>query len=137
MKLTQQMIDRFLSWKLPNDFYPDHYINFDRSKLLAEHPLSWPIGTNLFTADQVRAMLEYVMQDTGLIRTDNSATLMNALAEIERLKAALNKYSEDEILLRKDAEILKLRKALEYCAYPEQLSPFSQACFMVAREALK
>lgn len=38
------------------------------------------------------------------LRTDNSQTLVNALAEIERLKAALNKYSEDEMLLKKDAD---------------------------------
>lgn len=59
------MVDRFLGWRLPKDFAPDHYITFDREAAQRAHDstngISWPIGTNLFTADQARAMLRYVL----------------------------------------------------------------------------
>lgn len=52
-------VDRFIGWKLPYDFYPDCYIEFDRAKANAMG--SWPIGTNLFTVDQAKAMFEYAL----------------------------------------------------------------------------
>lgn len=59
--VTDEMISRFLSWKLPKDFYPDGYIVFDREHAKANAPY-WPTGTNLLHAGQVREMLEYVLQ---------------------------------------------------------------------------
>lgn len=58
MKPTQEMIDRFLGWKLPADFAPDAGVSFDR-----EYAAKWgmPTGTNLFTANQARAMFEYAL----------------------------------------------------------------------------
>jgi hypothetical protein len=55
MKSTiDQAVDRFLCWKLPADFAPDCGITFTS-------PIGcWPTGTNLFTADQAEAMLNYV-----------------------------------------------------------------------------
>jgi len=58
--VTDTMVDRFLSWKLPENFSPDCGITFTP----INHPNSWPIGTNLLTADQARAMLEYVLAAT-------------------------------------------------------------------------
>ena len=52
-------IQRFLSWKLPKDFAPDAYISFDRVRA-AEHDCE-PIGTNLFNAEQTKAMLEHIL----------------------------------------------------------------------------
>lgn len=49
------MVNRFLGWKLPQDFAPDCGISF---KPLG-HPNGWPVGTNLFTADQAKAMFEH------------------------------------------------------------------------------
>ena len=57
-----KLVDRFLSWKLPRDFSPDGGISFVPSKT---HPDMWPIGTNLFTADQAKEMLAHV---TGPLR---------------------------------------------------------------------
>lgn len=54
------MVDRFLAWRLPEDFAPDCFITFDREATLSS-PHSWPVGTNLFTATQARAMLEHVV----------------------------------------------------------------------------
>lgn len=56
--VTDEMVSRFLAWKLPKDFCPDCYIAFDREKASQG---SWPIGTNLLHAEQARAMLEHVI----------------------------------------------------------------------------
>ena len=53
---TKELVDRFLAWPLPRDFGPDAGIAFTPST----HPHGWPTGTNLFTADQARAMLNYL-----------------------------------------------------------------------------
>lgn len=52
------MVDRFLGWKLPQDFAPDCYIGFEREKATA---FAWPSGTNLLHAGQAKEMLEYVV----------------------------------------------------------------------------
>lgn len=64
MKVTDEMVSRFLCWKLPDDFAPDAGITFKRvynekSPFGVSH--HEPVGTNLFTAPQARAMLEHVL----------------------------------------------------------------------------
>lgn len=54
------MVTRFLQWRLPDDFDPDCGISFKKPN----HPISWPIGTNLLNADQAKAMLRYVLGAT-------------------------------------------------------------------------
>jgi hypothetical protein len=62
MKVTEEMVDRFLMWPLPRDFSPDCGIGFDGRKDAGWHQSkTWPIGTNLLTAKQARAMLENVL----------------------------------------------------------------------------
>lgn len=59
---VSEMVNRFLGWKLPQDFSPDCGISFKQ----LNYPSSWPIGTNLFTAAQAKAMFEYVLRiDAG------------------------------------------------------------------------
>jgi hypothetical protein len=58
--LVDAMVYRFLGWKLPANFYPDCFITFDREK--ARHDShNWPVGTNLFTAEQARAMIRHLL----------------------------------------------------------------------------
>ncbi len=58
------MVDRFLAWPLPKGFAPDCGISFDgRKDDEWNNNKTWPIGTNLFTADQAREMFEYAMHD--------------------------------------------------------------------------
>lgn len=52
-----EMVDRFLAWKVPQDFSPDCGISFKP----VNHPNCWPIGTNLLNADQAKAMLLHVV----------------------------------------------------------------------------
>ena len=58
--IIDAMVNAFLGWPLPKDFAPDCYISFDREKAQAA-PGSWPVGTNLFTADQARQMIEHMV----------------------------------------------------------------------------
>lgn len=57
MNVTKEMVDRFLRWPMPVDFYPDGGISFTKP----ESPHSWPVGTNLFTAQQAESMLADVL----------------------------------------------------------------------------
>ena len=60
MKVTEEMVNRFLMWRLPEDFRPDGGISFTRSKYgETVHPM--PVGTNLLTYTQAKAMLEFVL----------------------------------------------------------------------------
>ena len=65
--MIDKMVDRFLGWKLPPDFAPDCGISFQRESDY-EHPEFGrhkyePVGTNLLTADQARAMVKHMLAD--------------------------------------------------------------------------
>lgn len=53
------MVDRFLSWKLPQDFGPDAGIAFTPPPHLPD--LYWPTGTNLFHAGQALEMFKHCL----------------------------------------------------------------------------
>lgn len=57
--VTDEMVNRFLGWRLPAGFSPDCFVSFDRKR--AEENSSWPIGTNLLDAEQAKAMLQHVL----------------------------------------------------------------------------
>lgn len=61
----KRLVDRFLMWKLPEDFSPDAGISFKAA--FNEHlpvPMKHePIGTNLLDARQAEAMLRYVLKE--------------------------------------------------------------------------
>ena len=70
MKVTDEMVQRFLSWKLPEDFRPDAGIRFDpyfnvafNAKRGLPPQKHEPVGTNLLNAEQARQMLEHVLAD--------------------------------------------------------------------------
>ena len=61
MHKIDEMVNRFLGWKLPKDFCPDAGISFKPSKPDGFDQPGWcPIGTNLLTAEQARQMLAEV-----------------------------------------------------------------------------
>lgn len=65
----KHMVQRFLNWKLPENFRPDAGISFT-----PEFNVEWnakqgrppqrhePVGTNLFGADQAEAMVRYMAE---------------------------------------------------------------------------
>jgi hypothetical protein len=60
--IVKDAVNRFLGWKLPKDFGPDCGISFDgRKDDEFNKNKSWPIGTNLLTADQAKAMFEHCL----------------------------------------------------------------------------
>lgn len=63
-KQIDEMVSRFLGWKLPHDFSPDAGILFNPS-----HPHNsphWPVGTNLLTADQAKDMIRNMLDANAL-----------------------------------------------------------------------
>ena len=59
----KHMANRFLGWRLPEDFHPDAGISFKPS--FENEPMRtnhWPVGTNLFTATQAEAMVRYLVE---------------------------------------------------------------------------
>ncbi len=61
----KHMRDRFLWWKLPEDFHPDCGIEFDADAGTKINPVNRkyePVGTNLFSADQAEAMVRFMVE---------------------------------------------------------------------------
>ena len=52
---------RLMGWRLPDDFYPDCFVTFDRER--AAKNGSWPTGTNLLTYAQAEEMLKYAFAE--------------------------------------------------------------------------
>jgi hypothetical protein len=60
MIVTDEMVSRFLTWRLPDDFGPDcgiHFTPFHPNGVTRYEP----VGTNLLTAEQAKAMLTHVL----------------------------------------------------------------------------
>lgn len=62
--LVKKMVDRFLCWKLPDDFAPDAGISFDGTY---KDKWGMPVGTNLLNADQAKAMILHMLGDEAVI----------------------------------------------------------------------
>lgn len=62
-ELVKVMVDRFLSWRLPENFHPDAGITFKAE--YNEHtpyPMKHePVGTNLFDAEQAEQMVRHML----------------------------------------------------------------------------
>jgi hypothetical protein len=61
----KHMVDRFLGWKLPENFAPDAGISFKPAfNEHTAHPSKHePSGTNLFDATQADAMVRYMVEE--------------------------------------------------------------------------
>ena len=64
----KHMVNRFLSWKLPEDFHPDGGISF--KPMFNEHTAHpsrhEPSGTNLFHIGQAEAMVRHMLEGLPL-----------------------------------------------------------------------
>ena len=59
--IVKHMVNRFLSWRLPENFNPDGGISF-KPVFNANHPMRHePTGTNLFDATQAEAMVRHML----------------------------------------------------------------------------
>jgi len=71
------MVDRFLRWELPKDFAPDSGIEFTEPqkvfpKIENANDNHWPVGTNLFDAQQAEEMIKYLLGDDSCERTSEA-----------------------------------------------------------------
>lgn len=60
----KHMTDRFLAWKLPEDFRPDGGVEFDADAARKLNPINRryePYGTNLLDARQAEAMIRHLV----------------------------------------------------------------------------
>jgi hypothetical protein len=87
--ITEENVDRFLSWRLPDDFAPDAGISFEPNPM----PHCWPVGTNLLTATQAKAMLEHVFGIKQALAPAEPAGVSVAL-EDEHLARCLFEYNK-------------------------------------------
>jgi len=64
----EHMVDRFLNWRLPDNFSPDGGISFTPVSN-AGTPYEYrfaPTGTNLLDAQQAEAMVRHMIEGTSL-----------------------------------------------------------------------
>ena len=80
-----KMVDRFLGWKLPEDFYFDAGISFDR-----EYGKKWgmPMGANLLHGGQAKTMFEYCAKEAI------EQAIAEATAEINELRDVLRRIRD-------------------------------------------
>lgn len=101
MQVTDDMVNRFLTWPLPVDVCPDG---------APGDPLR--TGTNLLTAEQARAMLEHVLGvDQSPMTREWCATFPGSAAWI------VNEFARR--IDARDAELQRLRTALRFYARGE------------------
>lgn len=105
------MVNRFLSWKLPEDFRPDGGVTFTPS--YTDEPMRsrhWPIGTNILSALQASLMVRHMLED--LPNAEEAQALAETAADehVRQLVIAAREAWEDAT----DAKALeRLDKALE------------------------
>ena len=61
----KHMVDRFLGWRLPENFRPDGGISFETvgNRGTPHEYKNQPSGTNVFDAVQADAMVRHMLQD--------------------------------------------------------------------------
>lgn len=62
--IIDEMVSRFLGWKLPANFAPDAGMKFVPGPLQQPGGQYWPSGTNLLDATQARQMFEHCLPAT-------------------------------------------------------------------------
>ena len=90
----KHMVDRFLSWSLPEDFNPDAGISFERRVRATDEtmPDRMPTGTNLFDAGQAMAMVEHMLAGLPDPLPDWQQRVLEERDELASRLAKLNAY---------------------------------------------
>jgi hypothetical protein len=83
-EIIKDAADKLMGWKLPNDFYPDCYISFDRAKAIAQVSGSWPTGTNLLHHQQAQDMFRHCLGEAieALVRDADVARQQLSIANL-------------------------------------------------------
>lgn len=96
--VINHMVDRFLSWDLPEDFSPDAGITFDPvfNKGTDYEGSHRPIGTNLFNGMQAEAMVRHMVEGAP---TDGRAWVVESGIKVERgVTFSIEELRTDDVL---------------------------------------
>lgn len=79
-----KMVDRFLTWRLPEDFRPDAGISFKAEfNEHTAHPMKHePTGTNLFTATQATEMVRHMVAEAEVDASTREYTPVTSIREL-------------------------------------------------------
>lgn len=86
------MVDRFLGWRLPQNFSPDAGISYKRPNY-APSVDATPSGTNLFDATQADAMVRYMIEG---LQQPLRAALIAARPHVQEMSLRLPKDAADD-----------------------------------------
>jgi hypothetical protein len=104
----KHMANRFLGWRLPDDFNPDDGISFDpvSNKGSKYEARRQPTGTNLFTATQAEAMVRYMLDSVEPI-------LSPAPDDVPAVNPMENAMVRSPHIVRMEDELAQLRDRAE------------------------
>lgn len=101
----KHMIDRFLGWRLPENFNPDGGVSFQKigNEGTPHAYAREPSGTNLFDATQAQAMIRYLVDGMPLTAPapDEAASELTAMTKERDAFRNMTKWS-----VRNDGECL-------------------------------
>lgn len=86
-EVVAEMVRRFLSWRVPPDFAPDGGISFTPHP----YPECWPIGTNLLTEQQAKAMFLQCLPAIAFECMEWKDRALSAEKTIERMADEFNR----------------------------------------------
>lgn len=106
--LIRNAVDRFLGWKLPENFSPDGGISFKPTfNEQTNHPMRHkPTGTNLFTAQEAEEMVRYILGD-ALTTYGDAREAAAREEERERIELVVNNCTPFSIGVPHDPLISK------------------------------
>lgn len=89
------MVQRFLCWKLPEDFAPDGGVLFNKTHMglgMVHIPREygdswWPVGTNLLNAEQATVMVKHML--SGMLQPAEKEELERLRKKNKQLQIAL------------------------------------------------
>lgn len=112
-QLIDKMVDRFLRWELPKDFAPDSGIEFTEpqeifTKIENANDNHWPVGTNLFDAQQAEEMIKY------LLAVDDSERTSETVGEVSPLNTLVSTTAAEELPVELEIE----GETMRFIAFP-------------------
>ena len=96
----KHMVERFLQWKLPENFNPDGGISFKKMfNEHTDHPMKHePVGTNLFDYTQAEQMVRYIVDGLpSAIAPDRAEKLARRIADYFSRSATFRNLMPGEI----------------------------------------
>jgi hypothetical protein len=98
----KHMVNRFLQWKLPENFHPDAGINFKPTfnDHLPQPTRYEPSGTNLFDATQAKEMVEFMLVGISSASREEIYQQYRAeiVAKLEELESSMALWHIDEAI---------------------------------------